>query len=65
MPQSVERLARSAVLNPIYISVGEVGDLAQSVSQNVIFMHSYQKRVISFAPVTIVAKAFGSVKKYS
>lgn len=44
MPASVERLARTAVMNPIKVVVGEVGDLAHSVSQNVIFVHTYQKK---------------------
>jgi superfamily II DNA/RNA helicase len=48
MPTSVERLVRSAVLNPIYIKVGEVGSLAHSIQHNVLFMHSYMKKVILF-----------------
>ncbi|PRP87650.1 hypothetical protein PROFUN_02365 [Planoprotostelium fungivorum] len=44
MPTSVTRLARSAVMNPIYIAVGEVGQLAQSVIHNVVFVDNKDKR---------------------
>jgi hypothetical protein len=46
MPSSVVRLARSAVLNPITIRVGEVGQLAESIVHNVIFVHMQQKMVL-------------------
>jgi ATP-dependent RNA helicase DDX42 len=45
MPPSVQRLARSAVLDPITITVGDVGDLSHSVTHNVMFMHTWQKKV--------------------
>lgn len=43
MPDSLERLARSAVLNPIIIQVGPGGLIAPSIQQNVAFLHHYQK----------------------
>ncbi|XP_065197850.1 uncharacterized protein LOC135829375 [Sycon ciliatum] len=43
LPESLERLARSAVLNPITIHVGFSGLTARGISQDVLFMHHYQK----------------------
>jgi superfamily II DNA/RNA helicase len=45
MPTSVERLARSAVLNPITIQVGEANSVADSIQQEIIFVHTVQKKV--------------------
>ena len=44
MPNSLERLARSAVLNPITIKVGQLGAIPTNITQNVIFVNTYQKR---------------------
>ena len=43
LPDSLERLARSAVLDPIYISTGAKDSIPRNIEQNVIFLHSYQK----------------------
>lgn len=43
MPESLERLARSAVLNPITIQVGPVGLISPTIQQNVIFLYHYEK----------------------
>eukprot|EP01113_Clastostelium_recurvatum_P030843 TRINITY_DN3792_c0_g1_i1.p2 TRINITY_DN3792_c0_g1~~TRINITY_DN3792_c0_g1_i1.p2 ORF type:complete len:211 (-),score=43.41 TRINITY_DN3792_c0_g1_i1:17-649(-) len=44
MPPSVERLVRSAVLNPLYVRVGQVNTAVDTVHQNVIFMHTADKQ---------------------
>ena len=43
LPESLERLARSAVLNPITIYVGIRNIVCLTIEQSVIFMHTYQK----------------------
>lgn len=43
MPDSLERLARSAVLNPITIQVGPVGLISPTIQQNVTFLYHYEK----------------------
>ena len=43
MPDSLERLARSAVLNPITIQVGPVGLISPTIQQNVMFVYYYEK----------------------
>lgn len=43
MPESLERLARSAVLNPITIKVGPVGLISPTIQQNVMFLYHYEK----------------------
>jgi superfamily II DNA/RNA helicase len=43
-PPAVERLVRSAVLDPIYIRVGSGNTPAETIEQNVVFVHSIQKR---------------------
>ncbi|KAL5486947.1 hypothetical protein EMCRGX_G019491 [Ephydatia muelleri] len=43
LPENLERLARSAVLDPVQIHVGAIGVTATNIEQHVIFMHSYQK----------------------
>ena len=43
MPESLERLARSAVLNPITIQVGPVGLISPTIQQNVTFLYHYEK----------------------
>jgi len=44
MPPSVERLVRSAVLNPIYIRVGSVDTPAETIQQEIIFLSSREKK---------------------
>ncbi len=43
-PPAVERLVRSAVLDPIYIRIGAVNTPAEAIEQHVVFTHSIQKR---------------------
>lgn len=43
MPDSLERLARSAVLDPITIQVGPVGLISPTIQQNVMFLYHYEK----------------------
>lgn len=43
MPESLERLARSAVLNPITIQVGPVGLISPTIQQNVMFLYHCEK----------------------
>jgi len=43
-PPAVERLVRSAVYDPIYVRVGSGDSAAETITQNVIFMHSGEKR---------------------
>eukprot|EP00794_Sanderia_malayensis_P007411 gene7411-8231_t len=63
LPDSLERLARSAVLNPVTMHVGLKDTVCKNISQNIIFMHSYQKpkrllqtlRSTDFPPVIVFA----------
>lgn len=43
MPDSLDRLARSAVLDPITIQVGPVGLISPTIQQNVMFLYYYEK----------------------
>ena len=43
LPASLERLARSATINPIYICTGVEMSVPRNIKQNVIFMHTYMK----------------------
>nr|XP_058948728.1 probable ATP-dependent RNA helicase DDX41 isoform X2 [Pocillopora verrucosa] len=43
MPDSLDRLARSAVLDPITIQVGPVGLISPTIQQNVMFLYHYEK----------------------
>jgi len=69
MPDSLERLARSAVLNPIIIQVGPGGLTAPSIQQNVTFLHHYQKpqklletlRTTPYPPVIVFASSIQNV----
>lgn len=69
MPDSLERLARSAVLNPIIIQVGPGGLIAPSIQQNVSFLHHYQKpqklletlRTTPYPPVIVFASSIQNV----
>jgi superfamily II DNA/RNA helicase len=75
-PETVERLIRSAVLNPIYIrvgqkKVGQAGLIPKTVTQSVLFMHSFQKkeqllwvlRGIEYPPVLIFCNTHHTVDK--
>ena len=69
MPVSLERLARSAVMNPITIQVGQSGLTAPSIHQNVLFMHHYEKpdrllrtlRSTPFPPVIVFTSSIQNV----
>ena len=69
MPMSLERLARSAVMNPVTIQVGQSGLAAPAIQQYVIFTHHYQKpdrlltalRSTLFPPVIIFASSIENV----
>eukprot|EP00002_Diphylleia_rotans_P025912 TRINITY_DN5145_c0_g1_i15.p2 TRINITY_DN5145_c0_g1~~TRINITY_DN5145_c0_g1_i15.p2 ORF type:complete len:477 (+),score=113.17 TRINITY_DN5145_c0_g1_i15:511-1941(+) len=69
MPKELDRLARSAVLNPIIVRVGQVGHAAPTIHQNVVFVHHYQKketlletlRQIPAPPVLIFCNAIHTV----
>ena len=43
LPDSLERLARSSVLNPITIHVGLKDTVCRNIEQDIIFMHTYQR----------------------
>ena len=43
LPSSLERLARSSVINPITVHVGVKDTVCKNIEQDVIFMHTYQK----------------------
>ncbi|XP_004211504.1 ATP-dependent RNA helicase abstrakt [Hydra vulgaris] len=43
LPASLERIARSATINPVYICTGVEMSVPQNITQNVIFMHTYMK----------------------
>lgn len=70
MPESLERLARSAVLNPIKIQVGPgTGLISATVQQNVVFLYHYEKpakllqvlRSTPFPPVMVFASSIQNV----
>ena len=69
MPDSLERLARSAVLNPITIQVGPAGIIAPHVQQNVYFAYHYEKpkkllqllRSTPYPPVIVFASSIQNV----
>lgn len=43
LPESLERLARSAVVDPLYICSGVKDTIPVNITQNVLFVHTYQK----------------------
>ena len=43
LPSSLERLARSSVVNPITMHVGVKDTVCKNIEQDIIFMHTYQK----------------------
>lgn len=69
MPESLERLARSAVLNPITIQVGPAGLISPLIEQNVIFLYHFEKpakllqvlRSTTFPPVIVFASSIQNV----
>lgn len=70
MPESLERLARSAVLNPIKIQVGPgTGLISPTIQQNVVFLYHYEKpakllqvlRSTPFPPVMVFASSIQNV----
>jgi len=69
MPESLERLARSAVLNPITIQVGPAGLISPLIEQNVIFLYHFEKpakllqvlRSTPFPPVIVFASSIQNV----
>lgn len=69
MPESLERLARSAVLNPITIQVGPVGLISPTIQQNVTFLYHYEKpikllevlRSTPFPPVIVFTSSIQNV----
>lgn len=70
LPDSLERLARSSVINPITIHVGIKDTVSSNIEQNVIFLHTYQKkkkllqilRQTKFPPVLIFASSIDTVE---
>lgn len=71
LPTSLERLARSAVVDPVYICTGVKDTIALNIKQTVIFMHSYMKhkkllevlRKIPYPPIIIFAQSKDKVDK--
>ena len=69
MPESLERLARSAVLNPITVQVGPAGLISPTIQQNVIFLYHYEKptklleilRSTPFPPVIVFTSSIQNV----
>ena len=69
MPESLERLARSAVLNPITIQVGPAGLISPTIQQNVMFLYHYEKparllqvlRSTPFPPVIVFTSSIQNV----
>lgn len=43
LPESLERLARSAVVDPVYICAGIKDTVPVNITQTVLFVHTYQK----------------------
>ena len=69
LPESLERLARSAVMNPVEIQVGSVQVTATNIEHRVIFLHTYEKpakvlevlRETTFPPVIVFASSIQAV----
>lgn len=69
MPDSLERLARSAVLNPVIIHVGPGGLITPNIEQRVSFLHHYQKpqklletlRTTPYPPVIVFTSSIQNV----
>ena len=69
LPESLERLARSAVVNPIEIQVGAIQVTAPNIKQEVLFFHTYEKpnklleilRQTQFPPVIVFTSSIQAV----
>ena len=69
LPESLERLARSAVINPIEIQVGPARVTASNIDHHVVFLHSYEKpakllevlRETPLPPVIVFASSIQTV----
>lgn len=69
LPESLERLARSAVIDPIEIQVGPAHVTASNIEHRVVFLHSYEKpakllevlRETSFPPVIVFSSSIEGV----
>ena len=69
LPESLERLARSAVVNPVEIQVGATQVTAPNIKHQVLFLHTYEKpgkileilRETEFPPVIVFASSIQAV----
>ena len=69
LPESLERLARSAVVNPIEIQVGAIQVTAPNIKHEVLFLHTYEKpnklleilRQTQFPPVIVFTSSIQAV----
>jgi superfamily II DNA/RNA helicase len=69
LPESLERLARSAVVNPVEIQVGATHVTAPNIRHQVLFLHTYEKpkkvleilRQTEFPPVIVFTSSIQAV----
>ena len=69
LPESLERLARSAVVNPVEIQVGATQVTAPNIRHQVLFLHTYEKpkkvleilRQTEFPPVIVFTSSIQAV----
>jgi superfamily II DNA/RNA helicase len=69
LPESLQRLARSAVVNPVEIQVGATHVTAPNIKHQVLFLHTYEKprkileilRQTEFPPVIVFASSIQAV----
>ncbi len=69
LPESLERLARSAVVNPVEIQVGATQVTAPNIKHQVLFLHTYEKprkileilRQTEFPPVIVFTSSIQAV----
>lgn len=69
LPESLERLARSAVVNPVEIQVGTTEVTAPNIKHRVLFLHTYEKpsRILEilcqteFPPVIVFTSSIQAV----
>ena len=66
LPESLERIARSAVVDPVYVCCGIKNSVPQNIHQEVRFVHTYQKPELllevlrhqtAFPPVIVFASS--------
>lgn len=65
LPESLERIARSAVVDPVYVCCGVKNHVPRNIHQEVQFLHTYQKREylldvlrrIPYPPVIVFASS--------